>query len=75
MLNTRSVTKLITCDPETVSGTPVFAGTRVPAKSLLSWLKDGYTLDEFLENFPSVERKQAEAMLDLANDILLSQVR
>ena len=75
MLDTKAISQLITCDPEIVSGTPVFAGTRVPAKSLLNWLKGGYTLDEFLENFPSVERKQAEALIDLANDLLLAQVR
>lgn len=74
MLDTQTIDQLITCDPEIVSGTPVFAGTRVPSKSLLTWLKCGYTLDEFLENFPSVERKQAEALLDLANDLLLAQV-
>ena len=72
MLDTQPVAQLITCDPEIVSGTPVFKGTRVPAKSLLEWLKGGYTLDAFLENFPSVERAQAEALLNLANELLLS---
>ncbi|HKP52372.1 MAG TPA: DUF433 domain-containing protein [Chloroflexia bacterium] len=75
MLDTQTVAQLVTCDPEIVSGTPVFKGTRVPAKSLLEWLKGGYTLDEFLENFPSVEREQAEALLNLANELLLSQVK
>jgi uncharacterized protein (DUF433 family) len=75
VLDTQAITQLITCDPEVVSGTPVFADTRVPVKSLLDWLKGGYTLSEFLENFPSVERNQAEAVLDLANDLLLSQVK
>jgi uncharacterized protein (DUF433 family) len=75
MLDTQTAAQLITYDPEIVSGTPVFKGTRVPAKSLLEWLKGGYTLDEFLENFPSVERKQAEALLTLANELLLSQVK
>jgi uncharacterized protein (DUF433 family) len=57
---------LITRDPEIMSGTPVFKGTRVPIKSLFDYLRGGDTLDEFLESFPSVERKQAEAVLELA---------
>ncbi len=47
---------LITIDPEIVSGTPVFTGTRVPVKSLFDWLETE-TSDEFLENFPSVSRE------------------
>jgi uncharacterized protein (DUF433 family) len=57
---------LITRDPEIMSGTPVFKGTRVPVRSLFDYLKGGDTLDYFLESFPSVERKQAEAVLELA---------
>jgi uncharacterized protein (DUF433 family) len=56
---------LVTIDPEVVSGTPVFAGTRVPVKSLFDWLETE-TLDEFLENFPSVRREQAVAVLRFA---------
>ncbi len=54
--------QLVTIDPEVVSGTPVFTGTRVPVKSLFDWLETE-TLDEFLENFPSVQRVQAVAVL------------
>jgi uncharacterized protein (DUF433 family) len=54
---------LITTDPETLGGTPVFAGTRVPIVSLLQHLKAGETLDDFLDGFPSVTRRQAEAVL------------
>ncbi|HET6312379.1 MAG TPA: DUF433 domain-containing protein [Chloroflexia bacterium] len=57
---------LITRDPEIMSGTPVFKGTRVPVRSLFDYLKAGDTLAYFLESFPSVERKQAEAVLALA---------
>jgi uncharacterized protein (DUF433 family) len=46
----------ITVDPEIVSGTPVFAGTRVPVDALITNLEAGLTLDEFLDNFPSVTR-------------------
>jgi len=54
---------LVTIDPEVVSGTPVFAGTRVPVKALFDWLETE-TLDEFLENFPSVRREQAEEVME-----------
>ncbi|MEK6284587.1 MAG: DUF433 domain-containing protein [Acidobacteriota bacterium] len=49
----------ITVDPEIVSGTPVFTGTRVPIDALITNLEAGLTLDEFLDNFPSVTREQA----------------
>jgi uncharacterized protein (DUF433 family) len=52
----------ITTDPEIVSGTPVFTGTRVPVRTLFDWLETE-TLGEFLENFPSVSRAQAVAVL------------
>lgn len=50
---------LITTDPEILGGTPVFAGTRVPVESLFSYLERNYTLDEFLECFPTVTRDMA----------------
>jgi uncharacterized protein (DUF433 family) len=59
---------LITRDPEIMSGTPVFKGTRVPIKSLFDYLRGGHTLDDFLESFPSVERTQADGVLQLAED-------
>jgi uncharacterized protein (DUF433 family) len=60
--------------PEIMSGTPVFIGTRVPVESLIDWLEGGFTLDEFLDNFPSVRREQAIAFLDQAARALLSQL-
>ena len=54
----------INIDPEIVSGTPVFAGTRVPIDALFNNLNAGVSLDEFLENFPSVTREQALALLN-----------
>jgi uncharacterized protein (DUF433 family) len=45
-------------------GTPCFAGTRVPVQSLFDHLKRGYTIDGFLEQFPSVKREQVDALLD-----------
>ena len=54
----------ITIDPETMSGTPVFTGTRVPITSLFDWLQTE-TLADFLDNFPSVSQQQAMAVLQL----------
>lgn len=55
-------------DPETMGGTPVFVGTRVPVRSLIDHLKAGDPLDRFLDGFPSVSRAQAEAFLALTLD-------
>lgn len=55
-------------DPEIMSGAVVFAGTRVPAEALFENLADGMSLDEFLENFPTVERWQAEGALHLVTE-------
>src|SRR5882724_5833743 len=57
----------ITVDPEIVSGTPVFAGTRVPIDALINNLEAGLTLDEFLDNFPSVTHEQAIQVLEFSN--------
>ena len=48
---------LITVDTEILGGTPVFTGTRVPVKTLFDYLEDNYSLDEFLECFPTVSRE------------------
>lgn len=50
---------LITIHPDIQSGTPVFYNTRVPIKNLFDYLKGGHTVDEFIEDFPSVKREQA----------------
>jgi uncharacterized protein (DUF433 family) len=52
--------------PDILSGTPVFVGTRVPVRSLFDYLEGGDTLEEFLHQFPSVNREQAIAVLDAA---------
>ena len=64
--------KLVTCDTEIMSGTPVFKNTRVPIKNLIDYLETGESLDEFLEDFPSVSREQVVATLELAGEILLT---
>lgn len=60
----------INIDPEIMSGTPVFEGTRVPVQALIDNLADGVSLDEFLENFPTVSREQALAVLSFSVDSL-----
>lgn len=60
----------ITIDPEIVSGTPVFRGTRVPVNALLSNLEAGLTVDEFLEKFPTVTREQALQVLGFSRSTL-----
>ena len=60
----------ITVDPETLSGAPVFRGTRVPVTALLDNLAAGLTLDEFLDNFPTVSREQAIQVLDFYKETL-----
>ncbi|MDE0485277.1 MAG: DUF433 domain-containing protein [Candidatus Poribacteria bacterium] len=67
------VDNLITCNAEIMSGTPVFKNTRVPIKNLIDYLESGETLDEFLEDFPSVNRDQAVEVLELAKEMLLTQ--
>jgi uncharacterized protein (DUF433 family) len=60
----------INVDPEIMSGTPVFEGTRVPVDALMNNLAAGVSLDEFLENFPTVSREQAQAVLRFSNETL-----
>jgi uncharacterized protein (DUF433 family) len=57
-------------DPEILGGTPVFAGTRVPVKTLFDYLQAGDSLDVFLDEFPSVTRDQAVAALNVAREVI-----
>jgi uncharacterized protein (DUF433 family) len=62
----------IKIDPEIMGGEPCFTGTRVPVKSLFDWLKGGYTVEYYLEQFPTVQRQHLEAVLDFASsDVLI----
>ncbi|HEX8430114.1 MAG TPA: DUF433 domain-containing protein [Longimicrobium sp.] len=61
-------------DPEIMSGTPVFIGTRVPVRALLDHLEDGDTIDNFLDGFPSVTREQAVAFLEQAAQAYIGQL-
>jgi len=64
---------LITKSPDRLSGTPVFAGTRVPVQTLVDYLEGGDSLDDFLADFPSVSREHAIAVLELAKSALLAK--
>ncbi len=57
---------LVSIDPEVMSGALCFAGTRVPVKNLFDYIEGSSTLEEFLEDFPSVSRKRAVAVLEAA---------
>ena len=63
---------LITSTPERLGGTPVFAGTRVPVQTLIEYLEAGHPLDQFLDDFPSVTREHAVAVLELAKQALIT---
>jgi uncharacterized protein (DUF433 family) len=66
---------IIVKDPEILGGTPVFRGTRVPFKNLLDYLEGGHTLDEFLDEFPTVTREAAIAALEHAKDLVIAQTQ
>lgn len=66
--------RVIHSDPEILSGTPVFVGTRVPVQTLIEYLEGGYSVSEFLENFPSVRREQVISFLEQATQALLTRV-
>ena len=62
-------------DPEILGGEPVFRGTRVPFKVLMDYLEGGDTLDEFLEQYPTVSRELAIAAMEDARASLVAQLK
>jgi uncharacterized protein (DUF433 family) len=66
--------RVVSCNPNVLGGTPVFAGTRVPVESLFDYLKHGRSVDYFLEQFPTVQREQVEQLLDEAKGKTLPPV-
>jgi len=60
----------IRIDPDILHGRPCFTGTRVPVDLLFVYLRDGYTVDAFLEQFPTVLREHADAVLHMAGDLV-----
>ena len=65
---------IVLTDPEIMSGEPCFAGTRVPVRTLLDYIEGGDSLDEFLEDFPTVARRQAVAFLEQSADAMLATI-
>ena len=65
-----TVSSVVEVNPEVLSGTPVFLGTRVPVQTLIDYLEAGDRLDDFLQDFPTVSREQAVAALELAREAL-----
>ncbi len=71
MLHTNGI---IVRNPEILGGTAVFRGTRVPFQALLDYLEGGETLDEFLDDFPTVTREAAISALELAKTLVVGQL-
>jgi uncharacterized protein (DUF433 family) len=63
---------LISTDPARLGGATVFAGTRVPVQTLIDYIESGHPLDHFLDEFPSVSREHAIAVLELAKRALIT---
>lgn len=73
-MKARATRAIVVIDPAIMSGTPCFAGTRVPAQALLDYLEAGDSLDEFLEDFPTVSRRKAVAFIETAGKRLLDSI-
>ena len=67
-----TIEQVISSDPDVQGGAVVFAGTRVPLKNLIDYLEAGDSLEEFLDDFPSVQREQAVAALEFAQEALVT---
>lgn len=68
------VSEVITKDPDILGGTPVFRGTRVPLEALVDYLEGGQTLDEFLDDFPTVTREAAISALEVGKSLMVDQL-
>ena len=69
-MKTEVETQVISRSPDIMSGTPVFAGTRVPIQTIIDYLAGGHPLDEFLDDFPTVRREQALELLQRLKEML-----
>ena len=65
---------IVTSSPDVLSGTPVFAGTRVPVQALIDYLEGGETIEDFLAGFPTVKREQVVAFLEAATALMIAKV-
>ena len=69
-MKTEVEAQIISRSPDIMSGTPVFAGTRVPIQTIIDYLAGGHPLDEFLDDFPTVRRQQALELLQRIKEML-----
>ena len=69
-MKTEVETQVISRSPDIMSGTPVFAGTRIPIQTIIDYLAGGHPLDEFLDDFPTVRREQALELLQRIKESL-----
>jgi len=69
----KNIKDLISIEPETLGGQPVFKGTRVPVETLFDHLEEGVSLDEFLDDFDTVSKDQAIAVMEIAGKLLSSK--
>jgi uncharacterized protein (DUF433 family) len=74
MNNDQPQIQIFTSSPDVMSGTPVFAGTRVPVQTLIDYLEGGESIDDFLSGFPTVKREQVIAFLEEAKARVLAAV-
>jgi uncharacterized protein (DUF433 family) len=72
--NAMNRAQIVHSDPDILGGTPVFVGTRVPVQTLLVYIESGETIEEFLDNFPTVSKAQAVAFLEEAGRALLAEI-
>jgi uncharacterized protein (DUF433 family) len=66
---------VVCSDPEILGGTPAFVGTRVPVQALIDYIEGGHSLNEFLDDFPTVTREVAIAALEEAKALLIADAR
>jgi uncharacterized protein (DUF433 family) len=70
-----SARSVVLIDPDILSGTPCFAGTRVPVRTLWDYLKAGDRIADFLEDFPTVTHEQVDALIEIAEEAVVRQAR
>ncbi len=67
------VSKLIEHSPDVLGDTPVFVGTRVPVRTLIDYIEGGHSLEDFLDDFPTIHRDQAIGVLEIMRNAILAQ--
>ena len=67
--------KIINIDKDILGGTPVFSGTRVPVKNLFDYLEAGKSIDEFVEDFDTIKKKQILELLEISNKLLINSTK